>query len=220
MTSVHPRVARTIKRIIWFLPLRRLRKNTVRTIASIEDILPTIERQWLTAKDFGLTKYSRLYNSMSFLLLLHYDFAILAYNHAAEVDERKQNLYARQLCLLIHEALEDIPTVFGNPFRNAAVSLPNGQTHVSAISSVLKTLGDIRRTNERPIADVRNFVAAHRDHDALKQLEIMRNINNLWLMSISEKFTEFLGKMANALTPLLYEMGDKTTIFKHILGRA
>src|SRR5207245_3686233 len=108
-------------------------------------------------------------------LLLHYDFDVLAYNRAAEVDERKQNLYARQLCLLIHEALEDIPTVFGSPFRDAAVSLPNGQTHVSAISSVLKTLGDIRRTNERPIAEVRNFVAAHRDHDVLKQLEIMRN---------------------------------------------
>ena len=220
MASAHRRIARTIKRIIWFLPARRFRKNTTRAIAQIEDILPTIESQWLKAKELGLAKYSTLYNSMSFLLLLHYDFAVLAYNHATEVDERKQNLYARQLCLLIHEALEDVPTVFGSSFRKAASSLPNGDSYISAISAVLKTLSDIRKANRGPIAEIRNFVVAHRDHDALKQLEIMRKIDNLWLMSVSSQFTDFLGKMANALTPLLLGMGDKATIFKHVLGRA
>lgn len=220
MASVHPSIARTIKRIIWFFPARRLRKNTGRAIAHIEDLIPTIENQWLKARELGLMKYSTLYNSMSFLLLLHYDFAVLAYNHATEVDERKQNLYARQLCLLIHEALGDVPAVFGGSFRKSAASLPDGSIHVSAISAVLKTLNDIRNNNHVPIAEIRNFVAAHRDHDALKQLEIMRKIDSLWLMSISAQFTEFLGRMAGALTPLLSEMGNKTVIFNHLLGRA
>lgn len=218
--SVNPRVARTIKRVIWFLPSRRFRKNTARALAHIEDLLPTIEAQWQMANQLGLAKYSTLYNSMSFLLLLHYDLAVLAYDHATEVDERKQNLYARQLCLLVHEAMEDVPAVFGGSFRKAAASLPNGDNYVLALSGVLKTLSDIRKANHAPIAEIRNFVAAHRDHDALKQLEIMRKIDNFWLMAISGKFIEFLGKMADAITPLLSEMGNPTVILKHVADRA
>jgi hypothetical protein len=217
--SANQKVARLIKRVIWFLPARRFRKNTVRALAHIEDILPTIETQWQQANQLGLTKYSTLYNSMSFLLLLHYDLAVLAYDHATEVDERKQNLYARQLCLLLHEALEDIPSVFGGKFRKAAASLPNGDNYLLALSGVLKTLSDIRKENHAQIAEIRNFVAAHRDHDALNQLEIMRKIDSLWLMAISGKFIEFLGKMAGAVTPLLSEMGNPPVIFKHIADR-
>ena len=216
---VSSRIARFVKRVIWYLPARRFRKNTARAIAHIEEILPTIESQWKTANQLGLTKYSSLYNSMLFLLLLHYDFAVLAYNHATEVDERKQNLYARQLCSLIHEALEDLPAVFGTVFRKAAISLPNGDIYLSAISGVLKTLTDVRKANQSSIAEVRNFVAAHRDHDALRQLEVMRKIDNLWLMSVSTQFIEFLGNMANTLTPLLSEMGNPSVILQHVTGR-
>ncbi len=218
--SANQIIARLIKRVIWFLPARRFRKNTARALAHIEDILPTIETQWHQTNQLGLTKYSTLYNSMSFLLLLHYDLAVLAYDHAIEVDERKQNLYARQLCLLLHEALEDIPSVFGGRFRKAAASLPNGNNYLLAISGVLKILSDIRKENHAQIAEIRNFVAAHRDHDALKQLEIMRNIDNLWLMAISGKFIEFLGKIEGAITPLLPEMGNPSVILKHIANRA
>lgn len=217
--SANQKVARLIKRVIWFLPARRFRKNTARALAHIKDILPTIETQWHQANQLGLTKYSTLYNSMSFLLLLHYDLAVLAYDHATEVDERKQNLYARQLCLLLHEALEDIPSVFGGRFRKAAASLPNGDNYLSAISGVLKILSDIRKENHVQIAEIRNFVAAHRDHDALKQLEVMRKIDNLWLMIIAGKFIEFFGKMADTITPLLSEMGNPAVILKHIADR-
>ena len=217
--SANHRIARLIKSAIWFLPARRFRKNTARALAHIESTLPTIETQWHHANQLGLTKYSTLYNSMSFLLLLHYDLAVLAYDHATEVDERKQNLYARQLCLLLHEALEDIPSVFGGRFRDAAASLPNGDNYLIALSGVLKTLSDIRKENHAQIAEIRNFVAAHRDHDALNQLEIMRKIDNLWLMAITGKFIEFLGMMALAVTPLLSEMGNSAVIFKHVADR-
>lgn len=216
MSSVHPKVARGIKRLLWLFPAKRFRKNTARAIAHIEDILPTIESQLQKANELGLSKYSTLYNSMSFLLLLHYDFAILAYDHAIEVDERKQNLYARQLCLLVHEALEDIPTVFGGSFRKAAASLPEGEKHVSEISGVLKALSEIRKANQVQIAEIRNFVAAHRDHDALNQLAVIRKIDSLWLMSVSTQFIEFFGRMAGALTPLLSNMGNPAVILKHI----
>ena len=211
--------ARTVKRVIWFLPARRFRKQTARSIAELEDLIPTIESQWNRAKSLVLTKYSTLYNSMSFLLLLHYDFAVLAYNHATEVDELKQNLYARQLCLLLHEALDDIPAVFGAEFRKAALSLPSAQGHISAISPVLKTLNVIRKAHHPQISEIRNFVAAHRDHDALKQLEIMRRIKSPWLVSISAEFVEFLGNMARVLTPILTEMGNHRVILSHVAGR-
>jgi len=78
--------------------------------------------------------------------------AVLAYDHATEVGERKQNLYARQLCLLVHEALEDVPAVFGGSFRKAAASLPKGDNYVLALSGVLKILSDIRKENHAQIA--------------------------------------------------------------------
>lgn len=218
--SPNQRIARLVKRVICFLSARRFRKNTAGALTLIEDTLHTIETQWHQANQLGLTKYSTLYNSMSFLLLLHYDLAVLAYDHAVEADERKQNLYARQLCLILHEALEDIPSVFGGKFRKAAASLPNGDNYLLAISGALKILSDIRKENHAQIAKIRNFVAAHRDHDALKQLEIMRDIDSLWLMAISGKFIEFLGKMVGAITPLLSEMGNPSVILKHIANRA
>jgi hypothetical protein len=217
--SVKQSVARFIKKAIWFFPARRFRKNTAKAIAHIEEILPVIERQWYQANELELAKYLTLYNSMSFLLLLHYDLAVLAYDHSAEADERKQNLYARQLCLLMHEALDDIPKVFGGPFRNAAASLPNGDDYLQRISEVLKILSCIRKENHTQIAEIRNFVAAHRDHDSLRQLEIMRKIDSLWLMAVSGQFIEFLGKMANAITPLFLEMGKPAVILKHIANR-
>lgn len=217
--SVKQSVARFIKKVIWFFPARRFRKNTAKAIAHIEDILPVIERQWYQANELELAKYLTLYNSMSFLLLLHYDLAVLAYDHATEADERKQNLYARQLCLLMHEALDDLPKVFGGSFRNAAVSLPNGEVHLHKISDVLKMLRDIGKEHQAQIAEVRHFVAAHRDHDSLKQLEVMRKIDNLWFMAVSGQFIEFLGKMANAITPLLLEMGEPAVILKHMANR-
>lgn len=215
-----PSIERFIKRVILFLPARRFRKNTSRAIAEIEAILPSIENQWRKARELGLSKYSPLYNSMSFLLLLHYDFAVLAFNHATEIDERKQNLYARQLCLLVHEALEDIPNVFGGSFHESAKSLPNGDKFLAQITSAQKLLSNLRKTNQAPIAEVRHFVAAHRDHDALKQLEVMRKIDTFWLISISNQFIEFLSHMESSLTPLLSEMGNPTVIFQHVTGRS
>jgi hypothetical protein len=213
-------VARTIKRVVWFRSARRLRKHTKRSIAELERLIPSIEGQWKTARSLGLTKYSSLYNSMCFLLLLHYDYAVLSYNHATEVDELEQNLYARQLCLLLHEALEDVPTVFGSEFRKAASSLPSGNSHLDSLSRVLKSLHTFRKTHQGQIANVRHFVAAHRDHDALKQLEVMRGIDSIGLVSISSEFVQFLGDMARVLTPLLTEMGNPHVILKHAAGRA
>ena len=213
-------LTRTIKRAIWFRSARLLRKNTVRSIRQLEGLIESIEKQWRTAKSLGLTKYLVLYNSICFLLLLHYDFAVLSYNHATEVDELKQNLYARQLALLLHEALEDVPAILGGEFRRAVGTLPSGASHLSALSPILKSLSSLRKTHQSQIADIRNFVAAHRDHDALKQLEIMRGIRSIWLVSISSEFTEFLGNVARALTPLITEMGKPGVIISHYVGAA
>jgi hypothetical protein len=213
-------LTRTIKRVIWFLPARRYRKNTKRSIAELGRLFATFESQWNVARSLGLAKYSTLYNSIVFLLLLHYDFAVLAYDHATEADERKQNLYARQLCLLLHEALDDLPAVFGAEFRKAATSLPDGQAHVARISTALKQLTVLRRTHQSAISNVRNFVAAHRDHDALKHLEIMRGLKSNWLISISTAFIDFLGQMARDLTPLVNDMGNRKVILSHAANKA
>jgi hypothetical protein len=213
-------IKRTIKRIIWFVPTRRFRKQTQRSIVELEHLLPSIESQWNTARSLGLSKYSTLYNSICFLLLLHYDFAVSAFNHATEVDERRQNLYARQLCLLLHEALDDLPSVFGAEFRAASLSLPSGQAHVAAIALVMKGLSTIRKKHAPEIAKVRNFVAAHRHHDALTQLEIMRGLSSLWLVAVSREFVDFLGQMARELTPLLTEMGKPAVILSHVGTKA
>ena len=132
-------VAKLVRHLIWAVPARKLRKNTAKAISLIEETLPTIERQWYQAKVLGLTKYSALYNGMSFLLLMHYDFSILALNHATEVDDQKKNLYARQLCLLLHEALDDLPQVFGSSFRNSLHALPDGPRYEVEVSHTLKT---------------------------------------------------------------------------------
>jgi len=150
---------------------------------------------------------------------MHYDFAVLSFNHAAEVDDGKKNLYARQLCILIHEALEDIPAVFGGDFRKDILSMPNGVTHLSLISGVLKTLSGLRKMDQASLSDIRNFVAAHRDHDALRQLEVMRRIDTRWLLALSTVFVEFLGNMAKALIPLLTEMGNPRVVIGHLLKK-
>lgn len=209
-----------VRCIIWALPGRKLRKNTAKVISFIEETLPSIERQWHQAKGLGLAKYSMLYNGMSFLLLMHYDFSVLALNHATEVDDQKKNLYARQLCLLLHEALDDLPQVFGSTFRNSLHALPNGSQYEDEVLQTLRTLTVFRKANQAYLADIRHFVAAHRDHNALKQLEIMRTIENNRLMDMSGQLVEFLGKMEGLLAPVLLAMGNPKVILENIVNAA
>lgn len=153
---------------------------------------------------------------MLFISLLDYDVALQLYDSAREFDVRRKNYRVRQLCLLLHEGFDDLPSVLGHRFRLAVGTLPNGQLHLEKLGAAVKAITKLGKRHEQLLKQVRAEAVAHREHNALKQLEVHRLIPVDEIQSLAMEFDVQLSELNGVLILILKDLGNPAVIISHV----
>ena len=131
------------------------------------------------AGNLGLENYRRIYNVSLYVLLLNYDLFSLSSDMVNAKDLRGRKFVARQMAVLLYEAVDDLPVLLGGDFRDALNAIGVEPRVFSELNAITKQLAQFRRDHASDLNEIRNLAGAHRDHNAGAQLVLLDTIDPL-----------------------------------------
>ena len=131
------------------------------------------------AGNLGLENYRRIYNVSLYVLLLNYDLFSLSSDMVNAKDLRRRKFVARQMAVLLYEAVDDLPVLLGGDFRDALIAIGVEPRVFSELNAITKQLAQFRRDHASALNEIRNLAGAHRDHNAGAQLVLLDTIDPL-----------------------------------------
>jgi len=143
-----------------------------------------------------------------FTVLALYDLWILQCDYEKATKVYQQNYYARQTALLCFEILSDISEHNGEKYSKLFIEIIDNDSINARAKSIRKNLNKIRNDNEKRLKDIRDFTAAHREHDMTKQIDIINEMNNDEIMKFAfhyMKEIEILNKLMNDVVKYIQE---------------
>lgn len=125
------------------------------------------------ATERGFKSHVTIWNACLFVNTVDYDLSILVHDLAFERDEWRRRFIARSLALVIFEIAEDLPAVFGKDFRAALDALAVPVDLRRPLDVQLKAVSILWDQHRSGLKEIRTVGAAHRDHDALRLLDLL-----------------------------------------------
>lgn len=150
----------------------------------------------------------RIVDAQLFLYLQSYDLTVYHKNYSATGFEFEKKLFCRLAAMNLYEFIADTREMLGKNFRNEVkTKLPN--TDFSKLNSLMARLNNFDFLYGAEIKAIRNAVIAHREHEPLKQIEVIEKIDvesflshiaNFYLLSrdINAYLSELLEEVENA----------------------
>lgn len=118
-------------------------------------------------------------------------------------NEKWQKIYfARQVVLLIYEALKDIPEILGKEYKKIFELINESREYMDTLNSYKKELEKIKKDNNEYLHTIRINVAAHRDQNIDSQIEVIREINPYRVIRLMFDFEKSLRKILDHLQKL------------------
>ncbi|HNQ62194.1 MAG TPA: hypothetical protein PKJ62_07370 [Bacteroidia bacterium] len=158
----------------------------------------------------GWLAHETVWNSCLFVNLAYHDLSILTYDLSFEREEWKRLFIARSLSLLLYEIAEDISEIFGKKYHNALSTLSVSNELIDNLHTSIKPINSFRNEKSELLKRIRNVSAAHKDHDALTQLEVIENIDIFELISIGLKMAIYLNNIGKVTSRII----DQTSATK------
>jgi hypothetical protein len=187
-----------------------------RRIPKLEGTIREIRKQHANAVEKGMPHYARIYNVGLYILVLEYDVAILKNDALFSIRLWKKRFVARQLATLLYEASQDLPKLLGKEFRQSLRAIDISPDEMNVFNSIAKKLNKYKNDNRNILKKLRNFVGAHRDHDAAKQLEVIEQVELLEIMELAAIFYEAKAELVPFMTRITLKLGDWRVLIKHI----
>lgn len=144
--------------------------------------------------------YRVVLNVGVYLLLLDQDLADFTDNIICAIGERRRIFFAKHEAVLLYEAAEDLPQLLGQEFRDAVKVLGISENQQSRLNAVSSDLNKFWQINREFLGDIRNVLAAHREHNALRYLELLEKVKPLDVMQRAADLSERLGRLLKVLT--------------------
>ena len=200
--------------IAWNRGLHLVRER--KRIAVLEDTIKAVRGGYERAKKNEMPHFQRIHNAGLYVLLIEYDMAILKNDALFALRNWKKNFVARQFAVLLYEAADDLPELLGKEFRESLKTLPLSDAEWACFNGIMKKINKFKQEHRGLLNELRNFVGAHRDQDAGKQLEIIEKVDLLKLMEISGQFYEAFRELMPFLARITLLLGDWKVILKHM----
>jgi hypothetical protein len=202
--------------------LRGFWKREKIKIPELQKTIDTIKREYKRARDADLEHYTRFYNVSLFILVMDYDMSILSqyYVESCIKDKDWEKKYiARQIAVSLYEASEDIPQLLGKGFRASLRTIPLWDEAENELNEITKKLDQFKQSHKKILGELRNFVAAHRDHDAFKQMEIIDDLNPDSIYALLGDFYDIVNPLVSFMTHIVSIMGNPYVIVHHLSER-
>jgi hypothetical protein len=164
--------------------------------------------------------FQRIYNAGLYVLVFEYDIAILKNDALFAIRAWKKNFVARQLAVILYEVAHDLPELLGKDFRVSLKTLPLTDADWETFNGIMKLINKFKTEHRDLLNELRNFVGAHRDKDAGKQLEIIEKVDLLKMLELSGQFYVAVRELVPFLTKLTLSLADWRLILKHMPPKA
>lgn len=148
-------------------------------------------------------------NSFGYLNILAYDLISVGYNLYFEKGRWQKIYFARQVALLIYEALEDIPVITGKLFKihfQDVKGIAAADQFLGDLKALSKQLGQFKDAYREELLNIRVNVAAHRDIDIDRQLGIIGNIDPYRMIDLMLEFEKIIRSYIDKLQSLIVRL--------------
>ncbi|TKS62903.1 MAG: hypothetical protein EWM73_02005 [Nitrospira sp.] len=196
---------------LFLIPGRvRHRWENRKRIKITRGLIETLRSHCQDAEKYGFKNHAVVYNAALFVVLLEQDLS--AYSAALYYANTKwhQQFAARGMAVLLYEAAEDVPAVIGRDYRDALRSLGLGDSWIQALNVSATDFNKFRQEHAAFLKRIRNYVGAHREKNALAQLEVHESLDHMEVFRLGAQFSEPLRSLVNfkmALTQYLKHPG-------------
>ena len=100
--------------------------------------------------------------------------------------------------------------------RESLKTLPLSDAEWERFNGIMKKINKFKQEHHGLLNELRNYVGAHRDQDAGKQLEIIEKVDLLKLMEVSGQFYEAFKELVPFLIRTTLLLSDRKVILKHM----
>jgi len=189
-------------------------------MSELQETIVVIKCRYKQAKDANLEHYTRFYNISLFILIMEYDMSVLSqYYIRAYAREWERKFIARQMAVLLYEMSEDIPQLLGKDYRASLRAIPLWDKAEEELNQISKEINQYKQSHRKMLEELRNFVTAHRDRDAAKQMEIIDNLNSDSIYKLVGDFYDIVKPLLPFMTRITHILGKTSVIVHHLSER-
>jgi hypothetical protein len=157
----------------------------------------------------GYPQFLRFITFTQWALLNHRDLLLLITDVMRSRGYRRR-LHLRFLATLIYEFLDDLQVVLNRDLRPEVETLLDSPEEKAQFREICQRLNRTRDANSKALSEIRNNVAAHRDHDPQKQLAIIESLNDDSLLRLAYEVSNWLAVLEAWCTSALLELTKRT----------
>lgn len=215
--KLHQKFGRQVKSVFLFRIHRRLGKEFRIKEKAINAAIETIVKQYRNTNEELFPATKKFFNIGLYFLLAERDIQALKADAFAHPNETKRNIALRALLLTVYEW--DMGKVTGRRMNFIYETTGLSEKNKKAVVDSLKELKKARKQVEKKLSETRHNTIAHRDADAMRQYQI---ISDLEVMGFAPVLTEFYAasdKLLKAMISALYEIGTMESLFHQIVNR-
>ena len=161
------------------------------------------------AKEKGWKSQETIWNAAGFITLLSLDLKTLMEDMVFNLNnEWKANLTIRNICIVLYEACQDIPTVLGKNFYNELLKYQLPKESLEDLFARKAAIKDFSTRYSDDLQTIRILVAAHRDHKFLSQVEVIDQLDVSKFLQITMEFEKLLNALGRSHQSILKLTAD------------
>lgn len=180
--------------------------------------LRAVRRTLVDASRLGAERTAVVFNVGMYVLLLDDDIAHFTDDLICAVGDRRRAFIAKYEAILLYEAAEDLPQLLGREFRDAVEALGTSEEQWARLDSVSSNLNRFKHQHREFLRTIRNVLAAHRDHDALRYANTLETLKPLEVMARAAELSELLEPLVGVITQLASLTADPAAIVRDIVA--
>ncbi len=200
--SVSEQLKNGIERIV-LLPVRvRHRRRARAKRRARNDALGTVRHTLQGAARLNAGNAKTVFNIGMYVLLLDQDIAYFTDDLVCAIGDRRRAFLAKQEAVLLYEAAEDLPQLLGREFRDAVKAVGASAEQIACLNAISSELNRFWQGHREFLGTIRNALAAHRDHDALRYAESLETLKPLEVMTCAAELSQLLERLVVVVTEL------------------
>lgn len=191
-----------IEWIILFPKRLRARARSRSRYKARKEASATIRSTLEQFTSFNANNHRTIFNVALYLILLDQDLADFTDDIINATGDRKRAFIAKHEAILLYEASEDITQLVGLKFREAIKELSLSKEQMLKLDAASSNLNEFWRTNREFLRNIRNVLAAHRDHNALQYVEMLEQLQPLKVMHLAADLSDCINPLVSVLTDI------------------
>lgn len=217
--SFHIRARDFLLHFYLFIPRIRFRWRERRRVRELRKAIASLRKVYKGVEELGLKNIKNIHNVALYVLLLELDWAILNWDMMHATDHWRRTFVARQMAVFLFEASEDLTQLLGRDYREALHSMNVGHETIDELGRISSQLNQFRHEHEKTLKRIRQFIGAHRDHDAGAQLDILDNLEPLSIYGLAGEFYVPLRALADFQVRLTLIAGNLKILLDQFLNK-